>query len=78
MYLFTYLLLVDKQKKLAQEEKKNELTKKRIKRTEFRWEVTMMWKNGAQLPIPFLPVPPRKQANICCQVHASQVSRPFP
>jgi hypothetical protein len=58
------LLVVDVQKKLAREEKQNELAKKRIKRTELRWEVTMLWKNGAQLPIPFLPIPPDKQISV--------------
>ena len=49
---------------MAKKEKKDELTKKRITRTELRWEVVMMYKNGAQLPPPYLPIPPRKQISV--------------
>ena len=49
---------------MAKKEKKNELAKKRITKTELRWEVVMMYKNGAQLPPPYLPIPPRKQISV--------------
>ena len=61
---FLYDCFVATQKNLAKKAKQNILAKKRTKRTEFRWEVTMIYMHGAQLPVPFLPIRPGKQTEI--------------
>ena len=49
---------------MATKLKQNELAIKRMQRNELSWEVSMIWKNGAQMSPPFLPIPPGKQINI--------------